>query len=371
MSDILQITMLPAKEGDCLLIAYGEEDDRKYILIDGGRAWTYKNALKAYLQDNEINRLELFITTHIDRDHIDGVVELLDDNDLELDVGEIWFNTWDHLQGNAIETPDNDDDIETFGAKMGEELSTKILEKGWHWNGSFGGHAVEIDDDPQENEIQIGDIKLTLLSPDRKRLESLINDWEKECQEAGLAPGYGVEDYKELPKDVEVFGAIDIDELAEKETDEDNSDANGSSIACLLEYKGRRLLLSGDAHIDILIESLKRLGATPEDPLELDAFKIPHHGSKANISKELLDLLHCKNYLVSTNGNYFKHPDDIAMARIVKYGSDDATINFNYNTKYNKKWKNEAWEEDYHYKTNFPPKDEDGYLTVTFTVEDN
>lgn len=368
MTDSLQLTMLPAKEGDCLMVAYGDEADTKYILIDAGRSWTYKHALKHYLAGNAITELELLVITHVDRDHIDGVLELIRDPDLNLDVKNVWFNTWDHLNGQKIESTAAEHDLEDFGAKMGEELSAEIVAKGWRWNRPFDGGAVILDSENTGNLIRLGDVTLTLLSPDRVKLLALIPDWRKECQKAGITPGYTVEDYVATDDDLEEFGAIDIDQLADEAFSHDNSDANGSSIAFILEYKKKKLLLSGDAHPNLLVSRIEQLGASKSAPMVLDAFKLPHHGSKYNISKELLDIITCDHYLVSTNGNYFKHPDRVAMARLIKYGSSHATIDFNYKTDYTRIWENAAWQSTYGYQTRYPGNDQDGYLHLKWVV---
>ena len=357
--------MLPAKEGDCLLISYGDAV-KKYILIDGGRAWTYKNALKAFLEEHSVKQLELLVVTHVDRDHIDGMLSLVDDDELDLKVEDVWFNTWDHLKGDAIEVLQDDDDIESFGAKMGEELGEGIINKGWSWNKSFQGRAVELDNIPNDKPIEIGDVKLTLLSPDREKLETLIPKWKKECEKAGIAPGSSIEDYIIEEDDLEGFGTINIDLLAEEEFKDDHSEANGSSIAFILEYKDKKVLLAGDAHADLLVKSLKSIGASNDHPIALDAFKVPHHGSKYNISRELLDLLKCDHYLISTNGNYFKHPEEVAMARLIKYGTPDSCLNFNYKTEFSKKWNKNDWMNKYKYQTQYPFGDEDGYLSLEF-----
>lgn len=367
MADELIITMLPAKEGDCLHIAYGEEGQRKHILIDAGRKWTWKNALKKRLSDMGVDSLELLVVTHVDRDHIDGMLGLAKDDSIMLDVKDFWFNTWDHLHGNAIVTVEEDDETESFGAKMGEELSSHFVEKGWPWNKHFGGWPVELSDNAADNVVELGDVTLTLLSPDRAKLEALIPKWKKECKDAGLTPGATVEDYVvDEDDDIEDFGTVDIDALAAEAFEDDHSKANGSSIAFMLDYKGVRVLLAGDAHEDLLVESLEKLGATAANPMKLNAFKIPHHGSKYNISNELLALVDCDEYLISTNGNYFDHPEDVAMARLVKNGTDGAAINFNYKTEHNEIWDNANWRTKYKYSAVYPPANEDGFLTLRF-----
>jgi hypothetical protein len=316
-----------------------------------------------------IDSLELLVVTHVDRDHIDGMLGLATDNSVALDVKDFWFNTWDHLLGNAIVTQEEEDETESFGAKMGEELSTHFVEKGWPWNKQFGGGAVELSDNAADNVIELGDITLTLVSPNRTKLEALIPKWKKECKDAGLTPGATVKDYVlDEDDEIEGFGTINIDALAAEAFEDDSSRANGSSIAFILEYKGVKVLLSGDAHEDLLVESLKKLGATADNPMKLNAFKVPHHGSKYNISNELLALMDCDEYLISTNGNYFDHPEDVAMARLVKHGTDDAGINFNYKTEYNEIWDNANWIAKYKYSVLYPSTDKDGFLTLRFPV---
>jgi beta-lactamase superfamily II metal-dependent hydrolase len=363
--------MLPAREGDCLLIGYGTPGAMRHVLIDAGRDWTYKNALAPLLAQQGVETLELLVVTHVDRDHIDGMLALLRDPALEVRARNVWFNTWDHLGGGAVETVAAETDLESFGAKMGEELSGLIVARHWPWNAQFRGAAVELAERQEDNLIRIGPLTLTLLSPGREKLAALQPVWEKECRKAGITPGAILEEYQvdEEDEELEAFGAgtvepIDIEALAAELFSADTSRANGSSIAFLLDYAGHRALLAGDAHEDLLVRQLRALGASPTAPLEVDAFKLPHHGSKFNVSKDLLELLRCEHYLVSTNGNYFKHPDDVAMARLVKFGSADSTIHFNYETPHNRHWRNPDWQRTYRYRAEYPDAGRDGYKTL-------
>jgi len=87
----------------------------------------------------------------------------------------------------------------------------------------------------------------------------------------------------------------------------------------------------GDAHSPVLVDAIKRLLAKRgEEKLVLDAVKLPHHGSRNNVSRELIELLDCRRFLISTNGNIFEHPDAESIARIIKYGGRAPDIYFNY-----------------------------------------
>jgi len=80
------------------------------------------------------------------------------------------------------------------------------------------------------------------------------------------------------------------------------------------------------------------LDAPPIDALEqlaaggryrVDLCKVPHHGSRHNTSPDLLALLDCRHWLLSTSGHRHGHPNREAMARIL-CRPDEATAWFNY-----------------------------------------
>ena len=51
-------------------------------------------------------------------------------------------------------------------------------------------------------------------------------------------------------------------------------------------------------------------------PLHVDVLKLPHHGSHANVSLDLLRTLDCARYLFSSNGAHTRHPHPEAIARV-------------------------------------------------------
>ena len=98
--DGMSIEMLPARHGDALWIEWGDESDRHRMLIDGGPTATYKE-LKSRFEalDPTDRHVELFVVTHIDADHIDGAIRLLNDEALGVTYSDIWFNEHRHLVG--------------------------------------------------------------------------------------------------------------------------------------------------------------------------------------------------------------------------------------------------------------------------------
>jgi len=150
-----------------------------------------------------------------------------------------------------------------------------------------------------------------------------------------------------------VFGTLDVEKLAASPFQGDDSEANGSSIAVLAEYGDRRLLLAADAHSDVLLAGIERL-LPPGGRLQVHAFKLPHHGSRANLSRELLERVECRRYLFSTDGTRHCHPDREAVARVIKFGGPQPELIFNYRTQYNEIWEDGYLQPKYGYAVTFP-----------------
>lgn len=351
---MFQVEMLPAREGDALWIRYGDKDAPRQILVDAGRAATYSDIKSrlAKLPPDQRN-FELFVITHIDRDHIEGALKLLEDDELLLSFKEVWFNGYDHLR---------DVKLETFGAYQGERLSTALMRRKEKWNASFGGGAVRLNLDGSLPVVPLaGGMTMTVLSPDVEKLRKLEPKWEEECEAAGIQPG--IEARIKDVEGLESFGSVDVDSLIGHALKPDDTLPNGSSIALLAEYDGIRVLLGADAHLDRLTRSMQAL-AVDGMRVRLDAFKLPHHGSSGNVSEALLGLIDCPRYLISTNGSYFKHPTREAIARLLAFGGPNKTLYFNYDNKFTDIWKDFDLQQDYDYLAAYPEGD-DGTLLVT------
>ncbi len=93
------LDVLPAAYGDALVITYGPPGDVHRLIVDGGPAATYASGLRAYLAalPEAERRFELFVVSHIDADHIDGGLLLLQDTALGAQIGDVWFNGWPQI----------------------------------------------------------------------------------------------------------------------------------------------------------------------------------------------------------------------------------------------------------------------------------
>jgi hypothetical protein len=334
---MLRIEMLPAQQGDALWIEYGDPAEPRRVLIDGGTKPTWASRGKAGPLAKRIAALpaaerefELLVVSHVDGDHILGAVQLLADETLGATFKDVWFNGWRHLPGTT----------EPMGPVDGEEL-TFLLDRR-KWNDAFGGKAVQI---PRTGKLRTkklaGGLELTLLAPDEQRLADMVPVWEKEVRDAGLEPGRGRKPTPLAPPGLEPLGpgvVPDVDALAAVRVPEDGAEANGTSIVLLAEHGGDSALLCADAFPSVVLQGVRRLLADRgEDRLEVGAFKLPHHGSRRNVSLELLTAIDSREFLFSSNGNRTKHPDAESVAQVL-HTFDDARLWFNYKTAFNEAW---------------------------------
>jgi metal-dependent hydrolase (beta-lactamase superfamily II) len=349
------IHFLPARYGDCIWLEYGTGDTLYHILIDGGTSGTKKD-IKQKLSSLPNNLVfDLLVVTHIDRDHIEGILSILEEDELSIRVKDLWFNGWGHLPV---------DPIEALGAEQGERLSAAILKHDIPWNVAFNEAAVVV---PEVGDLPVielpGGMKLTLLSPTIAGLKKLRSKWIDEIEAAGMEPGFGLvipetdesEEIVALGMDVP-----DIEALLLEPFEEDNSAANGSSIAFLAEYGGKRVLFAGDAYPTTVLNSLKRKFDT--NKLNLDLVKLSHHASKGNTSPDLLQFLDCFKYVISTNGSIFHHPSQVTLARILDIKGEGVEFIFNYESEHNRCWDAVSLRDGFGYTTRYPRSGETGIM---------
>jgi beta-lactamase superfamily II metal-dependent hydrolase len=357
------IEMLAADNGDCLWIEYGDPSRPRRILIDCGAvsaARTVTSRIESIGAPSE-RVFELFVLTHIDADHINGVLPLFGDPNLNARFEDIWFNGWHQVS-------------QFLGVKQGEDFS-KLLEdpaRSLPWNRAVTSeHAkqpapmVLPSDEPPPTFDLAGGLRLTLLSPGADQLKRLGREWRQVLLE--LEPGKAMLGRKRPPPPVTDFANFDLEALARKPVKKDASVANGSSIALLAEFNEHAILLTGDAHAEVLAKSitvLQQARGRENEKLKLDALKLSHHGSANATTVELLSLLDCPRYLVSSNGNIFYHPDREAMARVILHGGRRPMLCFNYRSPLNELWDAPALKARYDYRTEYPPEGQTGLRVV-------
>jgi hypothetical protein len=363
LTSIFAIEMLPADNGDCLWIEYGDPSRLRRILIDCGAvsaARTVASRIQSIGAPSE-RVFELFVLTHIDADHINGVLPLFGNANLDARFEDIWFNGWHQVS-------------QFLGVKQGEDFS-KLLEdpaRSLPWNravtskGDKHPAPIVLPSDKAPPTFQLpGGLCLTLLSPGAEQLKRLGREWRQALLE--LEPGKAMLGRRRPPPPVTDFAKFDLEALARKPVAKDTSVANGSSIALLAEFDEHAILLTGDAHAEVLAKSiaaLQRARGRENEKLMLDALKLSHHGSANATTVQLLALLDCQRYLASSNGNIFYHPDREAIARVILHGGKRPMLCFNYRSPLNELWDAPALKALYDYRTEYPPEGRAGLRVV-------
>jgi len=363
--ELLKIKMYPAGNGDAFLIC----TDTTNILIDGGYASSFVQHIESDLKElNSANQsLELVITTHIDSDHIGGILKFIGLNGTSsqpsiIPISNIWHNSLRSITTPIAEPlnleknlrlfksindrghPKNELDKksgEVISAQQGSTLARLIHEGGYCWNNSDGTKNIS-----KENfeSFPITGGLIRVLSPSQDSLNFLLNEWVKQLKKYGfkgsITSGELIDDAFEFMlehmKDSNRKAPRTISATTRKKLYEiyqpDDSPTNKSSIATIIELNDIRILMLADAWAEDIIQSLQKLKDEGHSMM-FDAIKISHHGSYRNTSPELLALVDSSIYFVSSNGNKHGHPDIETLIAIVDRSSTfSRTIYCNYAT---------------------------------------
>jgi len=309
-----EIKILKADHGDSILIkSYDVQRNEFTILIDGGTVDTFASNLKKELQ--KLYKINLLVLTHIDSDHIGGINKFLK-SDLfdKIEIEKFWINCANLIRfgnGGKISYSDGKTLEETLIEKKipSEKWSEKIISL---------------------NQYDIRGIKFQILSPTPEILDELFLKWPT------LSNAHSHQLSSIKISNNSTIHKKSLLELAKQKfipsKSIKNDIANSSSIAFILTTFDCAILLLGDSRPEIILQSLLDLGYNNTDnKLKVDYVKISHHGSKNNTSCELLDLIDCDNFIISTNGGISssKHPNREVLARIIHHPSR------NYNKKRN------------------------------------
>jgi hypothetical protein len=280
-----------------------------------------------------------------------------------VEINRVWFNS---LQ--QIERARNRNRFEAFSPREGEKLSRGIAKFGWPRNAEFESRVVSTDSPEAQGWMEFGGgLKVLLLSPDDKSLAKMFDVWETELEKAGLRPfDPDVDDWDDESKFEEFGGAPDVEALAEVPYETDDKPANGTSIAFVAEFHGKRVLLAGDANSEVVERRLRPFAEAEGGRFKIDLLKVSHHGSRKNSSPKFFKMIDCQNFAISTDGSRnHGHPHPELIARILVNDPDrPKTFYFNYDRPHAKIWKNQLLENRWNYRAVFPDAAHNGTLEV-------
>jgi hypothetical protein len=326
---------LRAKYGDSLMLHYGPDDNRQLVLIDGGPDTVWDETLKPRLDQLRAERnldddhplpIALLMVSHLDSDHITGILKLMRllaaDPKAPYDVKRAWVNTFEDLTGEKPAgagfgaadiaalpaTPlgaalaNTKSGIELASVGQGRELRNLINQLVLQNNQPFND-LVTVDS--PRNPAVINGLKLTVVAPSKANINALKDNWEHH-----------------------VKPLLHAGQHAEAADYVDKSVYNLSSIVVLAEIDGKRILLTGDGRGDHALAGLKEKGLLDANgKIEVDILKLPHHGSERDVKIDYFQSIHAKHYVISANGK-FSNPDlpTLKMLSDARRGDDDFTI---------------------------------------------
>ncbi len=336
---LFSLEALRAKHGDSLLLHWGDPQSPRLILVDGGPSGVFKRVLRPRLEalraeraGGDALRLELLMVSHIDDDHIRGLLDLTgwlrrlanDDEALPLDVRGLWHNSFDDVLGKRVEklavaardvvgTASTADDlppglgrdhpaaIVLASVKQGRQLRLDAERLGLRLNRGDDQPFVATGG-PGDLIPQRASLTLRIVGPLEAEVEALQEEWDKEIQKLGVAK----------PPAVEVAEYLD------------ESVFNLSSLVVLAELAGKRILFTGDARGDIALRGLEQAGLLAAGgAIEVDILKLPHHGSDRNVDQDFFDRIRARHYVVSGDGKY-GNPEPATLQMILDARNGEA-----------------------------------------------
>jgi hypothetical protein len=340
---LFTLEALQAKHGDSLLLHYGKPNAPKLIVIDGGPAGVYKASLRPRLEELKQTRspdeplsIRMLMVSHLDDDHVNGVLAFLDDladnqqnnEEVPFDIVTLWHNSFDDIIGNESQeivealsfaaNPGASGNAASAGVALSREggaivasvtqgrdvrNNAKLLSLGI--NEPFGS-LIAVPAKGKKS-VTIGDgLKFTVLGPVKERIEKLQEEWNEVLKKKGLA----------TDKKGKALAAAFVDE----------SVFNLSSLVVLAEAGTKKMLLTGDARGDDVMNALKTSGLLKSGNIHVDLLKLPHHGSDRNVATEFFRAVTADHYVVSADGR-FGNPEISTLQMISEArGKDRFTI---------------------------------------------
>lgn len=324
---------LRAKHGDALLLHYGTEDKPRLAVIDGGPGGVYADAVKPRLMEIREERgleeedpleIELMMVSHLDADHITGILELMRglrtlkerNQPQPWKIARFWHNAFDDLTANddtTVASVDSGLTPASVGGFLGLEGSNLLASVGqgrelrdlvklFGLDGNKPFKSI-VKYPHSKNPVSLPGLELTVIGPDEQNLRKLQEDWDKKVK--------ALLEKKDKASKAEVAAYLD------------RSVYNLSSIVVLAKAEGKTMLLTGDARGDYTLTALRAAGLLEDGtPLEVDLLKLPHHGSDRNVDQDYFDNILASHYVISADGKY-TNPDVGTLEMIASSRDDD------------------------------------------------
>jgi hypothetical protein len=305
---IFSLEALRARHGDSLLLQFGTKEQPTAVLIDGGPGAAWGESVRPRLTamreslrtvgeigDGDPLPLELIMVSHVDDDHIGGLLGLTDDlirptGDVLVEPKGLWHNAFEDLTDDedgpaelAAVAPGPEAAAVLASVNQGRRLKSDAEQLGWTINAGFGNAKPRLVQAPEQGgrSVDLDDTtSLFVIAPRADQIEGLRKEWAEQLRKQR----------KREAKPAELAAYLD------------ESPYNLSSIVCLARQGKRSMLLTGDARGDHILDALEAADATEGGKLHVDILKLPHHGSIRNVEKDFFEAITADHYVISANG---------------------------------------------------------------------
>ncbi len=375
-----------ARKGDCLLMHFGSRTEPGLVMIDGGPKSVYKPHLKPRLDEIRAARglarqdalpVDLLMVSHVDDDHIQGILDLTKEELVAkaarqprlLKVQSFWHNSFDEVIGHQpteltasvksqfgtaavsgggeladdkkaeVEesylqaNPDEEPEVVTSTLKVlasieqGFRLRHDAEGLEYPRNPEFDGKLIMARAGGRPVAIAQG-LELTVVGPMQAELAALHEkhqQWLETLKKQGKSPSDALAAYV------------------------DKSVPNLSSIVVVAEAGGKRMLLTGDARGDKIMEGLqlaRLLDPGDESTIEVDLLKVPHHGSSNNLDNDFFKRIIARHYVFSGNGEHGNPERESLEMLFAARGDNDYTIHLTYPIDEIDRGRKEDWKKE-------------------------
>ena len=280
MSDFYEIDFLAVetkKSGDAIAIRYKLGGITSIHVVDGGYQSTGESMvehIRNYYGNPEV--IDHVVLTHHDGDHAGGLRKVLE----SFEVGTLWMlRPWDYA-AELLPHFYQYQSVESLAKRLKEDFpNIAALDE----IASRRGFTVR---DPFQG-ARIG--AFTVLAPSRERYLQLIVETER-------TPSVRKEGAARMIELLEsAFAAVkNMVRSAwghEIFPDEGCGEVNEMSVVQFGNLAGHKILLTGDAGRTALNEAADFAPFAGLNLPGIDRFQVPHHGSRRNVSSEVLDRL--------------------------------------------------------------------------------
>jgi len=317
---MFKLHVIQAQYGDSLLLEFGDENSPSFILIDGGPPGVYNNSLRRELVRimGDHAELEAVIVSHVDIDHIKGILDFLAELQSQKDNGEayfikvkqLWLNTFTETIDKSGTYAERLNDIFAIaGANNVMMASSSIALNGVKEGDTLTRYCsfLEIPLNPgayketfmagsKQQDIVFSNLTFCITGPTPENLKELKDEWEAWLAKQEKAISDGLYDILSMS---------------------DKSIPNLSSISFVVNSGSKTILFTGDCRGDHLFTGLKTKGLLKNGKYHVNVLKVPHHGSDRNQDLNFFRKITADTYVISANGKH-GNPDFETLEWIVK-----------------------------------------------------